>query len=268
MADDLNLTTDELTPGLRLRIAREALGMTLDDVARVTCIGKSYLEALETGHFERLPNSAYVMGGIRSYAEAVGLPPEPLITSYRLLRESREGDDELLPVHNRTGAGNKLWLLVLGSVVVIGVGSLLLQRGSRVAPESRPSDQAMPVITPQSGVFPLRTTSDRLPSAPVMPVVVPVRETPVASPKAAVAVVLKITVVEECLLTMTIDDAPAQQYDLKPGDEIEWMGERYFALEMTNAGAVEAELNGKTLHSLGKSGTPATVVISADGQIE
>jgi hypothetical protein len=46
------------------------------------------------------------------------------------------------------------------------------------------------------------------------------------------------------------------------------MGERYFALEMTNAGAIEAELNGKALPPLGKSGDAATVVITADGQIE
>ena len=88
---------------------------------------------------------------------------------------------------------------------------------------------------------------------------------PVAGPKKAV---LKVKVIHECLLTITIDDAPPQQHDLKPGEQIEWTGERNFVLEITNAGAIEAELNGKPLPPLGKSGDAVTVVVTAEGQIE
>jgi cytoskeleton protein RodZ len=79
--------------------------------------------------------------------------------------------------------------------------------------------------------------------------------------------VLKAIILGACQLTLTIDDMPSQQYDLKQGDQVEWIGERYFALEMTNASAVQVELNGKLLSSLGRSGDAATVVITADGRI-
>ena len=101
--------------------------MSLDEAARVTCIGKSYLEALESDRYEQLPNPAYVKGIIRSYAQAVGIPPDPLIAGYEQGAAPDETADE------RTGGsahppGRKQWLLLLILGLVICAGYMLAQR--------------------------------------------------------------------------------------------------------------------------------------------
>jgi cytoskeletal protein RodZ len=62
-----------LTVGERLREAREAKGLSLDDVASQTRIPLRHLQHIETGNWEALPAVTYSVGFARSYANAVGL---------------------------------------------------------------------------------------------------------------------------------------------------------------------------------------------------
>ncbi|MEO5774517.1 MAG: RodZ domain-containing protein [Sphingomicrobium sp.] len=59
--------------GERLRVEREAKGLTLEDVAAQTRIPRRHLESLETGDWSALPAPTYTMGFAKSYAVAVGL---------------------------------------------------------------------------------------------------------------------------------------------------------------------------------------------------
>ncbi|MEA3004269.1 MAG: cytoskeleton protein RodZ [Sphingomonadales bacterium] len=59
--------------GERLRVAREAKGISLDDVARQTRIPIRHLEHIEREEWDALPAITYSVGFVRSYANAVGL---------------------------------------------------------------------------------------------------------------------------------------------------------------------------------------------------
>lgn len=59
--------------GERLREAREAAGLSLEDVATTTRIPTRHLESLETSDFTRLPAPTYTVGFAKNYAAAVGL---------------------------------------------------------------------------------------------------------------------------------------------------------------------------------------------------
>ena len=60
------------TVGERLRASREALGLSLADVAARTRIPLRHLEAIETSNFAGLPSVTYAVGFVRAYARAVG----------------------------------------------------------------------------------------------------------------------------------------------------------------------------------------------------
>jgi cytoskeleton protein RodZ len=62
-----------VTVGERLRVAREAAGLTLEDIATSTRIPTRHLESLETSDFSRLPAPTYTIGFAKNYAAAVGL---------------------------------------------------------------------------------------------------------------------------------------------------------------------------------------------------
>ena len=61
------------TVGARLKAAREAKAIHLDDIARQTRIPVRHLEHIERGEWEALPAITYSVGFVRSYGNAVGL---------------------------------------------------------------------------------------------------------------------------------------------------------------------------------------------------
>ena len=78
------MTDDDVAPeqgelaitrtGDRLRLAREAAGLSLADVATRTRITQRHLAAIEKSDFSELPGRTYVTGFARAYARAVDLP--------------------------------------------------------------------------------------------------------------------------------------------------------------------------------------------------
>src|SRR4051812_25872049 len=59
-------------PGDRLRLAREAQGLSLSEVSARTRVPQRHLEALETGDYSSLPSPTYAVGFSRAYARTVG----------------------------------------------------------------------------------------------------------------------------------------------------------------------------------------------------
>ncbi|HJD09160.1 MAG TPA: DUF4115 domain-containing protein [Candidatus Ligilactobacillus faecavium] len=65
--------------GQKLKDARIAKGLTLDDLQQTTKIQKRYLIAIEEGNYDALPGKFYVKAFARQYAETVGLNPNEII---------------------------------------------------------------------------------------------------------------------------------------------------------------------------------------------
>ncbi len=59
--------------GNRLKEARLAKGLSLDDLQAITKIQKRYLIGIEEGNFQSMPGNFYVRAFIKQYAEAVDL---------------------------------------------------------------------------------------------------------------------------------------------------------------------------------------------------
>ena len=62
-----------VTVGQRLKEAREAAGLSIEDVAATTRIPTRHLASLEIGDWDQLPASTYSVGFAKNYATAVGL---------------------------------------------------------------------------------------------------------------------------------------------------------------------------------------------------
>jgi cytoskeletal protein RodZ len=60
------------TAGTQLRVAREASGISVADVAAKTRIPQRHLEAIERDDFNALPSTTYSVGFARAYARVVG----------------------------------------------------------------------------------------------------------------------------------------------------------------------------------------------------
>jgi cytoskeletal protein RodZ len=249
--------------GALLRAARLEQGATLEEVARVTRISKSQLTAIEDGDVAKLPAMAYVRGFVRIYGGYLGLSADHLLQKPESLPQQSldPAGEEVAPSGGTHGKGWRRWFapLCIG-VVVLGLAYCYQQTDVPVPSRPPASPQAAPAIMPPP--VQLAVSSARTPT-------VPLSQTTEQSgqdlpPTPVSGAILKLKVNQDCWLNITIDGAFSQQYDLKAGDLIEWKAEESLALDLGNAGGVEAEFNGKPLASFGEPGSVAHIVLKAD----
>jgi cytoskeleton protein RodZ len=65
--------------GARLREAREAQGLAIDDVAQQLKFAPRQIESLENERFDRLPGPTIARGMVRNYARLLRIDAEPLV---------------------------------------------------------------------------------------------------------------------------------------------------------------------------------------------
>ncbi|MFF5398158.1 RodZ domain-containing protein [Peribacillus butanolivorans] len=120
--------------GNRLKEAREAKGLSLEDLQELTKIQKRYLIGIEEGNYSMMPGKFYVRAFIKQYCEAVGLDSEEIFEQYKSEVPSvysEELPEQLSRVQSRktipAGDSKVVEMLpkILVAVLVIGVAILI-----------------------------------------------------------------------------------------------------------------------------------------------
>jgi cytoskeleton protein RodZ len=151
-------------PGERLRAAREARGLSLDEVASRTRVPLRHLEALEAGDYSGLPSGTYAVGFARAYARAIGEPEPPVAKAVRdeVARYGRP-TPEYEPYATADPARVPSRWLTFGALgLAIGLAVLAVLwfgaswwRASRDAPQETPIADAPPSVeAPGAGATP------------------------------------------------------------------------------------------------------------------
>ena len=104
-----------------LRGAREEHGQDLHAVAQVLRIRYDYLEAIETGAFERLPGTTYAHGFLRTYAEFLGLDGDEMVARFKQEMHGTESKPELAFPEPVTEGRIPGGAIILISVVLLGL---------------------------------------------------------------------------------------------------------------------------------------------------
>ncbi len=69
--------------GLDLKAFRESRGLTIEAIYNATKVRPAFLEAIESGNYEVLPERIYSEAFIKSYAAQIGVNPEDILSRYR-----------------------------------------------------------------------------------------------------------------------------------------------------------------------------------------
>lgn len=110
--------------GDRLRLAREAAGLSLADVATRTRITQRHLAAIEKSDYSELPGRTYVTGFARAYARAVDLPEAEIGAAIRQeLEEDAYGSRPLYEAYEPTDparlpTARLTWTLVIVTLLL------------------------------------------------------------------------------------------------------------------------------------------------------
>ncbi|KTE20775.1 XRE family transcriptional regulator [Sphingopyxis sp. H050] len=111
--------------GDKLRLAREAAGLSLADIATRTRITQRHLEAIEKSDFSGLPGRTYVTGFARAYARAVDVPEAEVAASVRReLEEDAYGSRPLYEAYEPTDparlpTARLTWTLVIVALLLV-----------------------------------------------------------------------------------------------------------------------------------------------------
>lgn len=109
------------TVGQELRQAREAAGLSVQDVADRTKVRPGLLGLIEADDHDQLPALTYSVGFVKAYARTVGL--DPIATGERYRQESQKGDPvptmvDMQPLDARRMPSKRLVALVSAALVL------------------------------------------------------------------------------------------------------------------------------------------------------
>ena len=274
--------------GLYLRGLREAKGMSLDDIARTTRVGRGHLEALESDTFEELPAPVFVKGFIHAYCEFLDSSSDEALGLYReTTGEPAAPQGPLRPLlAPRTRRAGPLAISII-LFVALGISLFALRLGLQssrkdivaapVKEEARKATTPMPAASPST---PAADTSgapstSQTPAAPPPPapaaILPPASSSTALSPSSSASAPtppsssgtseakpgnhhLIVRAIEPTWLRVQVDEGQVAEELLQAGAVREWTATRRFTLTVGNAGGVEIDLNGKRMPSLGAKG--------------
>lgn len=274
--------TSGSSPGAVLKRCREFHEITLEDASQATKIGVSYLKSLEGDQISGFANLTYLKGFLRIYATYLGLNPDDIARMYEKLYGAKDGKNN--PGLSGAKSGRRalsmaflrklalpavllLLILVIASLFKRQPPPTIRQLKPEVSPSaSLPLPSVQSVITSAKGRAVPKTDEERK-SEPGATVESGSDKLPpqVTHPDQGRGFILKIRVTQNCNLSAAVDELGVQLYELTVGDIIEWKVDKSVALDLSNAGCVDIELNGKPLKQIGAPGKPVYVVVGSDG---
>lgn len=117
-----------------LQDKRIDLGLSLDQVVRVTKIKREYLIAIEDGRYYDLPSESYALGFVKNYAVYLGIDKNKAAALFRREYEGKRG--KMIPTfEGRSKKVGRINLLtpksvIIGFVVIVVLGYIALQYNS------------------------------------------------------------------------------------------------------------------------------------------
>ncbi|MCK5910733.1 MAG: helix-turn-helix domain-containing protein, partial [Caulobacter sp.] len=134
--------------GAALKAAREARGLSLQQVAEATRIRQSYVEALEAMRLEALPSRPFTIGYVRAYAALLGMDVDAAVARFKA--DAPDESAELRePVGVRRERDPRLALIFAGGVLVVGAILLWNVAQRAIAKDAPPPQIAPPAASTQ-----------------------------------------------------------------------------------------------------------------------
>lgn len=255
--------------GHKLREARERLGLTLNEVERITRIRVHYLEMLEKGDIEAMPSIVQARGFLNNYAEFLGLNATAVLDDFAAElqnnhRRSKAKPDSLSPPQPPTvqvHTSRPRWLsadLLVAGLGGLGVVAVLVWGGGRMMAGLRQGSEggdqaAAPVAATTASVS--NATLTPLPTAGEEGTFVFTPEPTSTAPNFIVgpANIVDLRIVGEmrAWLRVTVDGEEEYSGRISPGEMLEFQGRQVVEVTTGNGAGIRVYYNGQDQGRLG-----------------
>jgi cytoskeletal protein RodZ len=268
--------------GSHLQQARQAQGISIEQVSMHTRIKPAFLLALEAGQAEELPEAIFVQGFVRRYAEGMGLNGVNLADKFSPLLPAIEVNNDDLNLEKKSSLYIPLAVpyILLLAAASFGLFYILNPKQSKESTAQKPSiavtRQATPTATtspvnsnqanPQSTApkpsisptpTPLESSTPTVSPTPIASAI-PTSPTPTVSPTSTAissGIETGIELQDESWVRVKADGKTVFEGTLKKGHKQNWTAQKEIVIRSGNAGAVFVSVNKQPGVVMGGVGT-------------
>lgn len=233
-----------MSVGLLLRQARESAGMSIEELAALTCVRKTIINDLENDNFSSSGGLAYARGHIRSISKALNANAELLVNEFNAMHQDFDrpmidllSENSVTPVKVTK---SKMSFATLSKVAGVIVALLI---AAPTAQSFMHSTKKAPIAKAATTVATTTTTTN----ASTDTTAVATKTNPVQVVVSANAGPSWIAVTDSAgtlIYTGTLKQGMSQSFD----------DSQLINITMGNAGAVDLNVNGKDLGTPGATG--------------
>jgi len=277
--------------GRELKQQREVLGLSLEDVERLTNIREFFLYALENGQIEDLPSTVQGRGMLNNYASFLNLNSESLQLHFaegvqqQRLEKTRLEEKEKKGVKVVGSAPLSGWrrfltpdLLVGGSVFLVLFGLVIwgaLQMIHMTNPETPPTLSSISEILVGGSETPTAemTAGASVEAGSTFTTTPSLFDTPPADLAAALSTpgsgMIQVVVVayQRAYMKVTVDGKDAFAGRVIPGNVYSFSGDQKITLLTGNAAALQVYYNQQDQGMLGPMGTVVELEFTRDAMV-
>jgi len=290
--------------GQKLKKAREAKGLSLGEISKVTKLSEKSLVSIENDQFQDLPAPTYIKGFIRLYAQCVGVDANSILEDFR--KNQVPETKQVLILEGEKIESSSVWKLILSSLkgaletfgifalknLMIAFGSLkklplkiwaavggmfllvfIIAQFFKPEPPKGPIAQnAVNVNQPAvSSSFLIRPEMTSENQVSIKQDSDPIRSSNVSTaitasnPSTGARLTLVGQVKETVWLRVYCDKRLVFEGTLKKGSRETWNAQEYFLLRIGNADAVQFTMNGKILGRMAPPGKIRDIRLTKEG---
>ncbi|MBW4632355.1 MAG: DUF4115 domain-containing protein [Iphinoe sp. HA4291-MV1] len=253
-----------------LRQVREEKSIRLEELAAYTRIRLAFLQAMEEGRFEELPEPIYVKGFIRHYGDAMGLDGATLAkTVANICSPPQEPENDNQVLDKKSSIYVPLAVPYVLLLAAASFGLFYILNPQRSVESSNQRRKLLPFASEQK--------TESAPKAPSLvssskpkaksPVTSPATViTPTASPTAQTASPVEVTLElqDKSWLRVKVDGKTEFEGELNKGDKKIWTAKKELMIRSGNAGAVLISTNKKQPIPLGNIGSVKQVTFTPE----
>ncbi|MCK9409368.1 MAG: helix-turn-helix domain-containing protein [Bacteriovoracaceae bacterium] len=242
-----------------LRKEREARQLTLSDISQQTRINIKYLQAIEQGAFDVLPQT-YVRAFIKAYADAVGMNVVEALKKYDIhstpehRNETAETKNEAKIYLRPEVADQELQqekrvrivtISVIFAIAVVILGFYLLNYFDTVLPSQTVKENAFQdVVKEQEQLQPHVVTIDSVDTVKTISAATPAPD----------SLILRVVATDSVWITIIRDSLPPRSGYMLRGRYRTYVARKGFSVSASDGGSIRLLLNGVEIAPIGEKG--------------
>ncbi len=247
--------------GFELKQERELRNLTLDDISKKTKISLKFLEAIESGHFDFLPDP-YVRYFVKSYLDEIGKNTDYFYRKFNELvckqQKPPKSNDTPKSVTPHPAETNAIWndvesainklkerhlSLVISTAFLLVIITLMLIFDNNESNGIMGTKNETRKVSGQDSQF--ASFSSFIPAKKDLE--------------------LNIVAAERTWMQIAVDDSVAQEFIFERGDTMTWGAKQKFLIRIGNGAGVRLYLNGNDLGKLGERMEVLNFILTKNG---